>query len=196
MRYDLMWCTFCLGLLDVWMLPAYLIATIHPWHIGDVFVKIMMTSRINYASIDLVESGEETRRDIVLWLAGKTLLDIIRYFIMFPLNMLSLYFLPLFLYIKNHSTICLPEERTEQALMKYLSARFIEDLKNHGILKRAYDYHLPSKFLLSIQKVNEWYIYNIPLFLLMLVTPVLNPYRTYQFFFARGHSFVHYTYLN
>lgn len=106
MRYDLIWCTFCLGLLDVLMLPVYLIASLHPWHIGDVFVKILMTSRINYATIDSVERGEEVRRDIVFWLAGKTLFDLIRYFILFPLNMLSMYFLPLFFYIKNHNAIC------------------------------------------------------------------------------------------
>jgi hypothetical protein len=36
-------------------------------------------------------------------------LDLVRYFIFFPLNMLAIYFIPLFFYVKNHEEICKPE---------------------------------------------------------------------------------------
>jgi hypothetical protein len=70
----------------------------------------------------------------------------------------------------------------------------LDQIKTYGLLDRAYDYCLPGKLQLSIQKVNQWYLLNLPVFPLMILTPVLNPYRTYQFFFARKHCFVNYKY--
>jgi hypothetical protein len=113
MRYDLMWCSFSLGLLDFLLIPMYILATLHPWQIADVFVSVLMTKRINYTCVDFVEKGESIRRGMVLWLAGKTLSDFFRYFLYFPINMLSLYFVPLFFYSLNHDQLCVPEERTE-----------------------------------------------------------------------------------
>ena len=95
--------------------------------------------------------------------------------------------MPLFFYIKNNQNICKPDVRSEQILSREVSARFIEDLKAYGLLKRAYDYYLPSKLQLSIRRVNGWFVFNLPVFPLMMLTPLLNPYRTYQFFFARNH---------
>jgi len=30
------------------MIPVYIVAMVHPWHIGDVLVKVIATSRIDY----------------------------------------------------------------------------------------------------------------------------------------------------
>ena len=75
-----------------------------------------------------------------------------------------------------------------------LSQSFFDQIKTYELLDRAYDYYLPGKLQLSIGKVNYWYLINLPVFPLMMVTPLLNPYRTYQFFFARKHCFVNYKY--
>lgn len=79
-------------------------------------------------------------------------------------------------------------------MQRDLAQNFLEQIKSYGLLDRAYDYCLPGKLQLSIQKVNHWYLLNFPVFPLMILTPLLNPYRTYQFFFARKHSFASYKY--
>ena len=62
MRYDLMWCTFRHGIADFLMIPVYLVATIHPWHLYDVLVKVICTSRIQYDTVYQVDLGEGVRR--------------------------------------------------------------------------------------------------------------------------------------
>ena len=91
------------------MIPVYLVAAIHPWHFYDVLVKVICTSRIQYDTVSQVDQGEGIRREIIWWLAYKTISDLVRYFILFPLNMLSFYFIHLFFYVKNHEEICKPE---------------------------------------------------------------------------------------
>jgi hypothetical protein len=81
------------GLMDYIHLPLYLIALLHPYHIGQVVTKIILgigVPDVDYKDFYGVNSREHNRRKVVRLLARKTIYDTWVYFLLFPLSILTL----------------------------------------------------------------------------------------------------------
>jgi len=88
--------TFLTGLLDYILSPLYLIALMHPFHWRPMISNLIINApQPDFARYDSIRSFEDQRRTIGVILAFKTIIDVFQCFILFPINMLSLFYAPL-----------------------------------------------------------------------------------------------------
>jgi hypothetical protein len=105
-RMDLIELTLAEALLDYVHIPFYILACFNPLHLSPVVLDLVLSPmRVeqDFKNLQASTDFESNRRLLVRKLAEKTLHDTWNYFILFPLNMLSLYFVPLFNYLLTSS---------------------------------------------------------------------------------------------
>jgi hypothetical protein len=86
------------AVVDYVMLPVYLISLLQPFHWKLVLQDLIISPKnaIEYKSMKEVERHESLRINLVIMVFKKTLHDIWQYLLLFPLNLASLYYVPLF----------------------------------------------------------------------------------------------------
>lgn len=140
-RIDLIAYTLMEGIFDYLMLPLYLIGAINLWHWTSIFKLIWAPHAPDYQELKNVSIHESLRKTGVWIVASKTISDIWNYLILFPLNMASLYYLPLLIHLIQQKKMLVKKIDTGK-LKKELST-FMRAAERFDITSIALDYKIP-----------------------------------------------------
>ena len=197
-RYDLITFTFKQGLLDYMTLPFYLISILHPQHWEPIVFRLILqlgdVPQPDFKNLDKVEEHERQKRILVFLLFFKTLNEFINFLVIFPINMISLFYLPLFVHLVTTAIGSILTQKQDKAQMlvrhNQIDLTALNAMDKFQVTGLFLDYVFPQGTKLAIRLVNREYIKLVPLVPLMIMTVPLNPYRSYQFFQLMGHNFV------
>ncbi len=116
------------------------------------------------------------RIELVTLTFVKTLHDIWQFLFLFPINLVSLYYAPLFLHMTSSE---LMKKNSDLKLSDRMYSSLINAVEAFKIEKFVVDYYYPSGVRQAIMIVNDLYLKHLHLFPLLFLTFAFNPYRSY-----------------
>jgi hypothetical protein len=127
------------------------------------------------------------RIELVTLTFVKTFHDLWQFLLLFPVNLVSLYYAPLFVHLTSSDLL---RKNPTQKLSDRVHASLLEAVNAFQIQEFTADYYYPSGVRQAIKIVNSLYLKHFHLFPLLFLTFALNPYRSYQFFKLNNHTFI------
>ncbi len=157
--YSLVRCSLLLLARDYLMLPLYAVCLISPFHWKLVVWDLVLRPKcqLKYESVKEVTKHDTIRFLLILLIFKKTLHSIWHNVILFPINLVSLYYVPLFIHLVWKSDLL--KRDPNQVLDKSVVPNYvIESVKTFQIEDFAIDYYYPSGVRKGIMVVNKLYL--------------------------------------
>lgn len=176
-------------------IPLVLGAILNPFNIPCLLS--LYSKNLSYAVYEDFDRQEQYRRQVLIMLTRKSFNDYWTYIVMMVMQTVSLYYVPMLWHLYKHREIYpKPQDLHMETLKTRVSAENYEALKYFDSAALfIHDSMFPVDFRFAIRLLNQQLYKTIRYLPLLPCTFLMNPYRSYQFFWGtKGLEFVQFTF--